>query len=298
MSETVKSSIQSIKLESITVSHNPRWPIRNLQIMGYDPIRMIHDYALSKEKEKQDHFVELIESHEPEIVALATDLLDCQIMPVLLRNNGTKLVNDVPVTRYGLVDGERRFLAMAYNKAKHGKPNFIDAKIKKLTVDEAEDIAIRANLHRSDMMVFEKARIYDDMARKNQISLAEVARRLNMDYHTLYNDAVLVRLPAERKQQLIKLEIEGKLNVVAARKEALKSIPQQNANGEDATVKKDNKSRGIMKLKEVRNLFDSIKMADLTDEYLNGRLEALAEVMLLSVDEAIKLSDKKWVKEQ
>lgn len=166
--------VQPTPLTLITTSHNPRWPVRNLQenleAEGYgeyteNPIGLIHDYALSDDPEKQAEFVRLCETYEGEarqVVELANSRRKHAIQPITLRRFRVKdraateaEGRNVYTHRYGLISGERRLLACAFNHAKHGDPAVIGATAIEMTVEQAEDLAFDENMQRQDMTALE-----------------------------------------------------------------------------------------------------------------------------------------------
>ena len=129
--------IQQIALCDITVSHNPRCPAQALQDSMIEqgfytgteaepkawlPLDLMHELVFVKGADKTA-FVDLIEKYERDpkgIVDLAASRAKEEIEPVVLRAFRTfdkKLKKHVQ--RYGIVAGERRILAAAYNHAKH-----------------------------------------------------------------------------------------------------------------------------------------------------------------------------------
>ena len=156
--------VERVNLADITTSHNPRRPERALQealadegYEGWTLLDLVHNLAQSDNVDDRVRFVELVEkycSQERGLVELAASRRDAEIEPVLLRSFRAK-VGEEYVQRYGIVVGERRVLAAAYNHAKHHTPATVGAVSKKLTVEQAEDLAFDENYQRKDMTAVE-----------------------------------------------------------------------------------------------------------------------------------------------
>ena len=122
------SVILQVSLSQITTSHNPRRPCPVLQdsltkegYENYTPLRLVHELALSDDAAKKAEFCRLIETYEGEtvndgIVNLAKSRAGIELQPIVLRDFRSQK-DGAYVTRYGVVCGERRVLAAAYNHA-------------------------------------------------------------------------------------------------------------------------------------------------------------------------------------
>jgi hypothetical protein len=274
--------VQLIALDKITVSHNPRKPLRKLQQMGYETMRLVHEYALSAEKVKQDEFVQLIQQYQPEIVKMAETFEQMQIQPILLRDFRTQVAGEY-VTRYGIACGERRYIAWAYLQALTGTPQYVSAIVKKLTVEEAYWLGVEENLQREDMTEIEKGQIFAKYAAEHPgqdgqpMELTKVAEHFHVPYSLARGRVALAtKLPSDR----LSLYEQGKLNLTDAIKEAL---GEQDASRSHARKKR----QSLMTVKQIRDAFD------FTPRNSIERLAALAEVMRMSLDDAIMESDER-----
>lgn len=177
-------NFQSISLHLITVSHNPRNPARRLLVNlpgeaykgeQYNPettpLELARRLALSDDPADRAEYVRLLELYEwkspadgiinPEsLVALAESLRKKQIEPIMVRDFRSKGSDGEYHTRYGIVVGERRFLATCYLFAKYGEPNAIIASIASMTLAQAGDLAWEENRRRANMTDMEVARYF------------------------------------------------------------------------------------------------------------------------------------------
>ena len=290
-----------LPLDKITTSHNPRRPLKKLQAAGIEPMAFVHEYALSPEQEKREHFSKMIEENQPEIVDMArtmTNLLPdaalpegveepeftvevettkLQIQPIIVR-----YFNDVANRRYGIAAGERRFIALAYIQAKTGKKQNVLALVKKLTVQQAYWIGVEENLQREDMDEVEKGQIFNQWAVENgredePAPWTEVARHFGRPYHEVRGRAALAGLSPER----LALYRAGEINLTDAINEGL---------GQSVTrTQPSRKGTRLVPLsfKEIRALFDA------TPRTNTERLKAFAEVMKVPLNQAIRESDER-----
>jgi len=268
--------VKPIPLDQVTVSHNPRRPLRKLQDMGCEPLALVHTLALSEDATKRAEFVALIQAHQPEIVKLAETYATMQIQPVMLRDFRVE-VNGAYLTRYGIVCGERRYIAWAYLQAVTGQKQTVWAIVKKLTVQEAYWLGVEENLQREDMTEVEKGQIFARYAEEHKMELTKVAEHFHVPYYLVRGRVALAtKLPAER----LRLYEEGKLNLTDAIREALGE--------QDATRSHGRKSRQVLlTVREIRAAFDSTPRSNVE------RLNALAEVMRLTVVQAVHESDER-----
>jgi hypothetical protein len=288
---------QLIKLHLITVSHNPRRPLRKLQDMGFEPMAFCHQFGLSDDPDKRAHFVQTIREHHPEIELLAQSLADrTQIQSVVLRDFRSQ-VNGIWVTRYGIACGERRFIACVFRQALTGVPCPIRAIVRKMTVKEAFWLGVEENLQREEMTEVEKGLIFAKYAEEHTLvqgdsgpiivirsdssqeplPMTEVAKHFHVEYHIARGRAALAtQLPTER----LLLYQQGKLNLTDAIREAL---------GEPAHKSKTPKEgrRNPLTMKQIEVLFDATPRGDFV------RLETLAEVMKMDLNQALAESDER-----
>lgn len=289
-------TILSVALASITVSHNPRNPTQALsdalEKEGYADktvLDLVHELALSDDAAKRAEFCRLLETYEGEavpdgIVNLAKSRANSEIQPILLRDFRSK-DGDAYVTRYGVVAGERRTLAAAYNFAKHGLPAVIGAVVRKLTVAEAYDLAVEENAQRRPMTALEYGRIFAGY--RNEInpatgkkwSLKEIAEKLHLDYQFVRGREALTHLPENEQRRLE----SGKANVTKAIAKGL-SLKRGKKDDRPVEDKKEHRQRTLT-VKQVQALVDVeagrvIDDADLLEAARRGGyIAALAAVL-------------------
>jgi hypothetical protein len=291
---------QLVPLALITVSHNPRRPLRKLQDLGFDPMAFCHEFGLSADTEKRLHFVTTIRENHPEIERMSESIADrSQIQAVILRDFRVK-VGDEYETRYGLACGERRYIACVFRQALTGVSCPVMARIKKMTVTEAYWLGVEENLQREDMTEVEKGQIFakyaeehtllteevdgekvtkvvqrTDPSTQEALPMTEVAKHFHVEYHTARGRAALAtKLPPDR----MKLYLDGKLNLSDAIREAL---------GEPSHRSKPPREgrRNPLTMKQLEALFDT------TPRDMKQRLETLAEVMKVDMATALAESD-------
>jgi ParB-like chromosome segregation protein Spo0J len=287
----------SIRLKDIVTSHNPRNPAEDLQnafadngIESADFISFVHEYALSPDEEKRQIFCYMVEEYENGpmgILDLAISRLKNPLQPINLRVFPSKPDDsDIAVDRYGIMAGERRYMAAAYNFAKHGLDAEIEAKVQELTVKEAFDLAIAENLQRKNPTELEYARMFD--AYKKEINettgknytLREVAEKLGLDYQFVRGRHGLNFLSDAEKKRLA----AGEIGLTKAIAKGL-----QNKKGKPANEIEDKKAnrRRVLTLKETEALFDSSR--EKSEDYL----QALSDVMSIKLAKAKAESDKR-----
>jgi len=295
-----KSTIQSIELRLITTSHNPRQPAPALQnaleqegYADYTMPQLVHELALSEDPNQRAKFVSLIERYEsgegPDtILSLAASRLHREIQPIFLRSFRVGKKGEEYVTHYGIVAGERRVLAAAYNHAKHGTPAVIGATVKdRLTVDEAFDLAVAENAQRRNMSDYDYALIFQNYRNrinpltKKKFSLKEIAVKFKLEYQFVRGREALIYLPESDQRRLM----NGK--TVNITKAIAKGLKLKRGNKVDAAVvDKATTRQRVASLKEVQQLFDFTRKAHLDSHYKDGYLRALANVMRISLEEA------------
>ena len=294
------SQVVQIPLQSITTSHNPRRPCPELQAAlesegyeDYSMLALIRELALSEDETKRAEFCHLIETYDGQdvnsIVQLANSRANVEIQPILLRDFRSK-DGDGYVTRYGIVAGERRCIAAAYNHAKHGLPAQIEAQVKKLTVDEAYKLAVEENAQRLPMSDLEYGRIFrayrseENPQTKKNWSLKEVAASLHLDYQFVRGREALTYLP-EADQR--KLEVSGhQVNITKA---IQKGLGLKRGKKTENLVDKKTIRQRTLNMAETQALFDKNRGACDSSAYL----QALADVMQCSLSDAIAASDKR-----
>lgn len=306
-----EKKIARIALSAITTSHNPRRPIRELQSqleadialgtrnIPANPLELVHKFALNTDADKKKVFTDLIERYEPSIVSLAASRDQDEIEPIMLRSFRAKLPgSNEYVEKYGVVVGERRIIAAAYSYAKNGgEIPTIGAVVRKLTVDEAFDLAVAENAHRVAPTAIEEGKVFHQYRkRENPVtgknySLLEISKLLNLEYPYVRTREALTYL-SDSDQRRVET---GKLGIVAA---SVKGLAIKNGKDTDDLPDKKNKRDRAMTLMEVQKHFDANRNCFPGDDLLNtartnAYLEALAAVMKISFDDAIEQSDKR-----
>jgi len=266
----IQRSVFALPLSMITHEYNPR-STENLGQMGYKILDLI---KMALDPDTQEDFIKLIEKHEPRVVRLANDLRVKQLQPVTVVNNGTKQVGDETVTKYGLVAGGHRAVGKAYNYAKYGDKPTVEAIVTKGKATELFDLAVRENIQREDFKPLEEAEIYRLYRDERGMKLTEIARFLNQDYQHVRARYALNNLSDEDKERLR----TGNLGLTYATQKAMgKAVRGNGANKTDR--------QRVKTLKQCQELFDN------TPRNHKSRLETLAEVMNITVEEALEASD-------
>jgi len=284
-------SIHRIHLRDITVTHNPRTPARGLarglveEGIECSPIALVHDLALSDNAAERAEFCRLVEAYEsgPKgLVELAASRRKQELQPISLRSFRSQVAGTDPVEyvqRYGVVMGERRYLAAAYNYAKHGGACDIGATFLRVTTDEAYDLAVAENLQRQDMTDVEIGHVfreyYDD-----GMTIRQVAEHLNQDYQFVRGRLGLTYLE-EKEQQAVE---DGRLGVTKAIEKGLK-VKSGKSNGDEEIDPKADERRRVATLKAVEAEFD------VTPRNRKGYLQGLAWVMGIDYDTALEESE-------
>jgi len=305
------SSIDPIPLSAIFTSHNPRKPCANLQAAladegyaGKTLIQLVHTLALGDTEQKAE-FVRLVEKYENVdsneescLVSLAASRAKREIQAILLRDFRSKVPTGYE-TRYGIVAGERRFLAAAYNHAKHGLPAVIGAQVRKLTVVEAYDLAVAENLERRQMNDMDYARVFHgyrqetNPATAKNWTLKEIAAAKGLDYQFVRSREALIYLP-ETDQRRIESGRVGKVGITAASK---KGLALKRGRADDSDVGKKSERQRCLGYKQVESLFDAARTASSGDEQ-SHYLKAFAAVLQLDLADALKQSDRRLAVKQ
>jgi hypothetical protein len=174
-----------VAAKDITTTHNPRWPMPNLQKQGYIPIELFKGWVTNGTPEQRAEYCTLIETTEPSIVALAESIKKGeeergygQLQAIIVRPFRAKVGTEVEdesgdsrnvyETRYGLIAGERRLGANRYLKAKYDLELPLMAIAVECTKDEAYDMAIEENAHRQDPNDLEWGAMYAWYREKRQ----------------------------------------------------------------------------------------------------------------------------------
>lgn len=302
--------VDRISLDRIVVSHNPRNPIRSLSSHLDEettPLSLIHDMALSDDMDQVSKFVEMMETHEqattdddPEekrhgIVALALSRIKEEIQPVVVRPFSRKNAETGEhETFYGMIAGERRVLAAAYAWAKKrlGDENFSKAKpsvgaiVRRMTVDDAFELAVEENAQRLDMTPLEYGEIFHQYREKvnpdtgKKYNLQQIAKKLDLDYQFVRRREALVFLSDKDKERLN----EGKIGLSKAIEIGLQLKSGKKA---DEIEEKKNVRHKALTLKQLQVVFD--KSREESEDFLRG----LAIAMQIELDVAISESDRR-----
>ena len=284
-------TLHRVDLHDITVTHNPRCPARGLarglvaEGVEDSPIALVHRLALSDNAADRAEFCRLVEKYEsvPKgLVELAASRRKQELQPISLRSFRSQVPGTKPVEyvqRYGLVMGERRYLAAAYNYAKHGESCDIGALFLRVTVDEAYDLAVAENLQRQDMSDVEIGHVFREYYDEG-MTIKEVAAHLNQDYQYVRGRLGLTYLtPAE--QQAVE---DGRLGVTKAVEKGL-AVKSGKANSDEQIDPKADSRRRVATLKAVEAEFDA------TPRNRKGYLAGLAWVMGLDLETALDESE-------
>ena len=284
-------SIHRIDLHDITVTHNPRCPARGLarglaeEGVEDSPIALVHRLALSDNPDDRAEFVRLVEKYEsgPKgLVELAASRRKQELQPISLRSFRSQVAGTNPVEyvqRYGVVMGERRYLAAAYNYAKHGESCDIGSTFLRVTTDQAYDLAVAENLQRQDMSDVEIGEVFREYY-DSGMTIREVAAHLNQDYQFVRGRLGLSYLDEKEKDAVE----DGRLGVTKAIEKGLK-VKSGRSNGDEEIDPKADSRRRVATLKAVEAEFDA------TPRNHRGYLKALAWVMGIDLDTALDESE-------
>lgn len=307
--------IKQIRLTDITVSHNHRDPAPNLTAafvgesvakddngtaVPLSVIEFIHQYALSEYDDKRERFCTLLERYEntgpQDIVPLANSRRQNELQPVYLRSFNT-ISEGEHVSRYGIIAGERRILAAAYNYAKHGERPTIGATTAKMTPDKATDLALEENLKRRAPSDLEYGRYFREYKNRTNpdtgknFTLVNIADKLGLPYQFVRTREALTYLSDAEKYRLEMADRDSnapRVNLTAAIYKGLAIKGGKAADAEAIKDRKDNRQR-VMTLAEVQKLFDSVINGTEPNndaEKAGAYLRALAAVMKIRFEDA------------
>ena len=296
-----------IPLNKIIVSHNPRCPasglVENLEGEGFPnitPLQLVHRLALSESADDRAVFVRLMEKYEwkkdgevdPEsIVALAESRYkDGALQPIVVRRF-TNFENNQHIEKYGLVVGERRTLSQAYLHCKYDVKPEIVGTIVRMSVSDAIHLAWAENRHRKPPTLVETAEYFHAAweSRKGLVNpktgrkwtIKQVAEAENEEYQEFRRcEALAVYLTDAEKAKLN----SGRIGKIAAQNIASK---RKKGNKEESIPSKKTERRRVKTLKQVEDEFDAAYRKH------TGYISALAWVMGIDVEVAIKESDKR-----
>jgi hypothetical protein len=309
-SKVASRSEYRVKLSDVTTSHNPRHPAPDLQAAlveeGYfherdgekvalTPLELIHKLVFGEDPDGKAKYVALVDKYEngeEGLVSLARSRQKAEIDAIKVRefrsqdgkneDGSTKYVE-----RYGIIDGERRYMAQVYNYAKHGGVDTVGAVVlRKITKEQAFDLAIEANFNRRNPSAVEYGHIFREYRSRTNpetgknYTLKEIAERLNMDYQFVRSREALTYL-TESEQRGVEV---GRLNVTSASEKGLRI--KQGKDAQPLDERKKNRQRALS-LTEVQSLFDDSRKKP------KAYLEALADVMQEDYETAVRRSDKR-----
>lgn len=326
-----EKKILPIALADITISHNPRAPIsvdarvtEGFVHENGEPwtgVEMIQALALNENPDERKKFVDFMEKYEAGeqgIIELAKSRTNAELAPVVLRSFRIKDKNNPGeyIERYGVVAGERRVLAAAYlyakintnpdearkmflvddeefnRLAKRLAAGMVGAVVHKMTADEAFDLAVQENAQRKEMNDLEYGRIFESYRKKtnpatgNNYTLKEIAAKLSLDYQFVRGRHALVFLSEQDQKRLEK----GTIGVTNAIEKGLALKSGKSDNG-DVPDKKPNRQRA-MNLTQIQKLFDENR------NYSEDYLQALADVMQVTLKVALKESNARIEQEE
>lgn len=274
------------------------------------PMDLMHALALSDDSVKQAAFLKIIEENESYphgLKQLADDRSvedgHGELEPVLLRE-----IRGKTDTNFGVVGGERRTLAAAYNYLKRGQKPTVGAIVKKITVAEAKEQAFQENFSRKEMTEVEIGRYLHSWT--NQInpatgkyfSLREIAEREQLDYQYVRGRSALMELTETEQRALA----EGRIGLTAAINKGLtRRTAKGRGDAEDSLAEKEEgaipekkvKRDRVLTMKEVQEYYDNYRIENdeksNTEEY-KSHLSALAYVMQKEFEVAEKESDARF----
>jgi hypothetical protein len=312
--------VKQIALGDIHTRHNYRNPapslISNFVLEGIvseddntvplNPVQFVHQYALSTEPAKRQKFVELMEKYETgsdDIVALANSRRNFVIHPINLRSYRIRdRDNGGYMERYGLIAGERRYLASAYNHVKHGDKAVIGAISQNMTEEQATDMAFEENLKQRPPTPLEYGRRFREYTERvnpdtgKNYTLKEVADKFGLEYSFVRTrEALTYNTPADQARldavdrvdpfnpdkKVPKMRLTSAVERGLAIKSGKTSTPEAIRNRKETR-------RRAMTLAEVQEHFDVNR--DKSKDYMT----ALAVIMRMTLDEAEKESDLRF----
>lgn len=268
-----------------------------------------NDESLEKGEYKDGK--ELVVKKRQSILALARQLSIIQLQPVIVRKMGD-------VGNRVLLLGQRRCAAIAYMHAKSRvqvadgvegakvRPATVLATESKATGEEAWELAVRENMGRLDFTPIQMAVILRSYTERvnpetgQKWTLKSVAEHLGLKYGTARNTHALALPRIEDEVDATgKVIKKGKgltdddREAVASGKKGLawaykKALGEQHYTpGTEKGDPKGMSRRKVLPLKEVEKLFDD------TNEQNTERRKALAEVMGLTLENAVTESEKR-----
>jgi len=299
MSKSPKTIVRC-ELCDIITTDNPRNPAHGLNVgMAEEGIEssyvdLVQKLALSENEEDRKEFVRLIEQYESDskgIVELANSRrIDGELQPITVRSFRSHIAGTSDPKqyqeRYGIIGGERRFLAAAYNYAKHGTKPEIGATVVRANKEAAFDLAVAENLQRKDMTEVEVGLIFRRYFDQG-LSIKDIAKRFSQDYQYVRGRLALSYL-SEKEQQAV---TTGKIGLTKAIQKGSEIRGDKVETGEKEIEPKKTKRRKTKTLQEVQERFDATPRQNLQ------ALEELAWVMGVELAQAIQESNQRQPQE-
>jgi ParB/RepB/Spo0J family partition protein len=207
-----KSKLYRVPIRQIVANTNPRDPLSpELQKIGYgvfqssEGLPSLWSLATSDDPGKRNHYVQLIQTHDPELAGFAANILAVgQLQPVEVRDNGKR--SDGQCT-YTLVFGCRRCLAVLFNWCVLGKPA---EPVVEAVLTKGNEVTL---LHRAVSENIRKDPNPIEVAKSLQYAInggetrEELAKQYGVSPQTIDNRLALLELPVP----IQKLVAEGKL---------------------------------------------------------------------------------------
>jgi ParB-like chromosome segregation protein Spo0J len=304
-------TVEHIALSSITSAHNPRNPVPNLVQAGHcpldhnekpNPIQLVHDLALSDDPERRAEYVRLMDQHEGDGITSIVHLADGefglknrQLQAVVLtayRIGQVDPTTQKRVVRYRIVCGERRILAMAYLYAKYGLPKYanIKASVIRATKDQAWGHSIAENFLRLNPSPSEEAFTYlslkQDGMKTGEIAAMFFAGDKRKTESAAYQHVRSMLKLVSGKNKLTDQELQrlddGEIGLTKAKQKAQRDV-------EEIDDKKANRRR-CLGVRQVEELFDKTRTEYEENDSTDAYLEALADVMQIKLEVALKES--------
>lgn len=313
--------VRRIDLVAITTSHNPRRPAPELQDAlvdseydGWTVIDLIQNLALSDDPAKKAEYVRLIETHESGsrgILELAGSRRKKELQSIQLRSFRVK-DGDEYFERYGVVVGERRLMAAAYNHAKHGDSATIGADSQKMTVDAAEDFAFDENMQRKDMTALEigewirhryeikrvRVKVENEGRPKNDLvryDLKAFGVERDLDYQFVRSRYSLTHLPENLKARVERgtLGITEAAKIGREIKNGKRDKDGSARDGAEVGQTQNGKVR-VITVTQVNELFDKAR-GGASNDFLKGLCACVknADGSNLTLRQALRESDKR-----
>lgn len=309
--------VRRINLADIVVTHNHRCPAPDLVghfiaegiVTGEGDkqrvltcLEFVRGYALSEEFTKRQKYVDLLEKYESGnngIVPLAISRRTfTEIHPINLRSFRAKNKEGSYDERYGIISGERRFMAAAYNHVKFEDKPQVGCISHSMTLEEATDMAFEENLKKREPTPLEYGRQFREYTNRvnpetnKPYSLIDVSKKFCLDYGFVRSREALTHLD-EKDQVALEQSFlidpanpdkKPRLSLTKAITVALAKKTGKDCT-ETAIQNRKESRRRAMTLLEVQSHFDASR-----ESQSNDYLSALAAVMKITFAQAMKES--------